>query len=281
MNVLPPVHPNPGIRVGYRSKLERAIDAMNNSISYWLGARFKENPVSSARVRDTLRELGRRWQSNFDELAPDLAREFGHTALNHTTRRIQRMLSDAGWTVEFKPTVPLQNIMRAAVAENVNLITSLPAQHLHSVNGIVFRGVMAGGDLGTMTKQLQQRADTTRERAAFIARDQNSKLTAVITRERQQQAGIQQAIWMHSSAGVHPRREHVLFAAGRWTGSAGKGPLYDPIAGVDFENGEGVVWPGTAINCRCTSRILLPGFETRASMTTPTGLYEKSIERAR
>jgi uncharacterized protein with gpF-like domain len=258
--VLPPIVPSAGVAAVYRSKLTKSVDRMNNSLDYWLGVRWEEDPVAAGRVLATMKELGHRWQSHFDELAPDVAGQWGGRAEKHTTNRIKQLLDDAGWTVEFKVSPQVQAIMDSAVQENVGLIRSIAAEHLQRVEGIVMRNVQKGSDLRTMTRELHEQFDVPLKRAAFIARDQNSKMGSAITRARQMQAGIKRARWMHSNvtAPGHFRPEHLSFSRGEHSPGA-KGPIYIVADGAYLEGR----WthPGFEINCRCTSRIILEGFE--------------------
>jgi uncharacterized protein with gpF-like domain len=92
----------------------------------------------------------------------------------------------------------------------------------------------------------------TKRRAALISRDQNNKATAVITRVRQQELGVAEAIWVHSTAGKTPRPTHVKAGRERVRYAIAEG-WYDPH---EKKN----VWPGELINCRCVSRAVIPGF---------------------
>ena len=94
--LLPPLHPNAGVAAVYRSKLERAIGRMNNSLDYWLRRRWEEDPRHARRIIATMRELGRRWQSHFDEIAPDVAGQWGARSLAHTTNKMEQLLDGAG-----------------------------------------------------------------------------------------------------------------------------------------------------------------------------------------
>jgi uncharacterized protein with gpF-like domain len=258
--VLPPVHPNAGVVAVYRSRLWRAIDRMNNSLDYWLSARWREDPRAANRIIDTMKELGNRWQSNFDEIAPDVAGQWGARSAAHSTQRIEQLLDQAGWTVQFKVSPEIQAVMNSAVTENVGLIKSIASQHLQRVEGIVMRGVQKGNDLNTVQKELQQQFDLPKKRAALIARDQTFKLNSVVTKTRQAQAGIKRAVWMHSNitAPGHFRPEHLAFSRGYHTPGA-KGPIYEVEKGAYLENRW--TWPGFEINCRCSSRPVIEGFE--------------------
>jgi SPP1 gp7 family putative phage head morphogenesis protein len=254
-----PLHPNAGIAASYRRALERLIDEMNNSLLYWLTARWRDDPPQLAMdeswisgLRRTMRVLQRRWQSRFDEMAPKLAAHFAESVADRSTANLRRVLDEGGMTVDFKLSPHVRIVHGAVVAENVQLIKSIAQEHLTDVQGIVMRSVTTGRDLEHLARELRERFDVPKARAELIARDQNNKASAVITRARQQEVGIDQAIWVHSHAGKHPRPEHVAFAAGRLGG-----PVYDVAKGAFLE---GVwTWPGVEINCRCFSRPVLPG----------------------
>ncbi|MNL73442.1 Phage Mu protein F like protein [compost metagenome] len=96
---------------------------------------------------------------------------------------------------------------------------------------------------------MEKRYAVTKRRAALIARDQNNKATAAITRVRQQGLGIKQAKWMHSRGGKKPRQSHV----------EANGQLYDVDKGMYIDG----AWirPGELINCRCVAQSVIPGFE--------------------
>lgn len=142
----------------------------------------------------------------------------------------------------------MRDALEATVAENVSLIKSIGSQYLTAIEGHVMRSVTTGRDLAPLARRLELQYGVTRRRAALIARDQNNKATAVITRERQNELGIK-AIWLHSAGGKEPRPTHV----------ANSGKVYDPKEGwFDPDVGEHI-WPGTLINCRCVSKSVIPG----------------------
>jgi uncharacterized protein with gpF-like domain len=75
------------------------------------------------------------------------------------------------------------------------------------------RSVQSGRDLVQLTKDMQEQFGVTHRRAAFIARDQNNNATAAMTRARQDELRLNEAIWVHSGAGKHPRPTHVAMQA--------------------------------------------------------------------
>jgi SPP1 gp7 family putative phage head morphogenesis protein len=147
-------------------------------------------------------------------------------------------------------TPAMRDIIQATVHENVSLIKSIPRQYLTQVEGLTMRSVQSGRDLGFLAKGLQKQFGVTKKRAALIARDQNNKATTMLNRARQTELGITEAIWVHSSAGKKPRPTHVKMNGKRYDVSEG---MYDSHEGR-------YVLPGELINCRCTSRSVIPGF---------------------
>jgi len=276
--ILPPIRSNAGTTALYRKKLIRLIAEMHESVLYWLSASYKANEPVIAQdelpaeaLRRAVQQLSRRWQKQFDEAAPKLAKYFAKAANQRSARQLQRILAEAGFSVEFKMTRAMQDVMKASVNEQVSLIRSIPQKYFADVQGAVMRSVSAGRDLESLVKEIGPKVDLKRinqgrkpgeaqksyaartaRRAAFIARDQNNKMTAVFTRVRQQEAGISRAIWVHSGGGKEPRPSHV--AAGR------RKQEYDVTEGWYDPDVEKHIFPGELPNCRCVSRAVITGF---------------------
>lgn len=255
---LRPVRPNAGIEADYRRRLAALIDEMAASVLYWARAAYNQNePVLAAMddvspsidISQAIRALARRWQRKINALAPKLARYFAESVAKRSDDALRKMLRDAGMTVRFKQTPAMRDVMGATVRQNVTLIKSIPQQSLSKVEAAVMRSVQEGRDLATLTKTLQDEFAVTRRRAAFIARDQNNKATSALHRVRQIELGIEEAIWLHSGGGREPRPAHVAM----------KGKTYDVVKGMWDEDEKLWVHPGQLINCRCVSRIIVPG----------------------
>lgn len=252
--VLPGVQPNQGLEAAYRKRLDALIDEMHKSIVYWLKASYRANAPEMAKdaspaieLRDAFRKLSRRWQKRFDDAAPDLAKYFTSHAAGRADNALKDILKRAGFSVEFNLTREANDVLQATMSEQVGLIKSIASQHLTEVQGLVMRSVADGRDLGALAKGLEDRYGITKRRAALIARDQNQKATATITRVRQDSLGITEAVWMHSHAGKHPRPSHVAANGKRYTIKEG---MY--LDGV-------WTWPGREIGCRCVSKSVIPG----------------------
>lgn len=257
--VLRPVHPNKGIELAFRNRLIKLIDEMNNSVVYWLKAEYRANPPVMAQdrnpaqeLRAAIRRLVARWERNFDEAAPRLAQYFATAVRSRSDAALNKILRDGGFSVKFTMTRAMKDVMDATITEQVSLIKSIPRHYLTQVEGVVMRSVQTGRDLGQLTKDLQQQFGVTRRRAATIARDQNNKATASMTRVRQVQLGITEAIWVHSGGGNHPRPTHLKAGRDQQRYEVSKGWL-DPAVGKH-------IFPGELINCRCVSKPVIKGF---------------------
>lgn len=253
---LRPVHANVGIEAAYRKRLDRLIDEMQRSLVYWLTAAYRRNVPEIAQdespamaLTKMMRRLARQWQRRFDQAAQPVATEFAETSMSAADISLRNALRQKGFSVQFQLTRAANDVFQATVQENVGLIKSIAAEHLQDVQGMVMRSVTQGRDLEGLVEDLQKRYGVTKRRAAFIARDQNNKATATITRVRQQGLGIKQAKWRHSRGGKHPRKSH----------QDADGEVYDVDKGMLID-GE-YIRPGELPNCRCVAISIIPGFD--------------------
>jgi uncharacterized protein with gpF-like domain len=226
-------------------------------------------------LRAALRKWGGLWVSKFDKLSLDLGKRFAKKSFGITQTQMRAAFKDAGFTVKFQPTPATAAAFQATVAEQVNLIKSIPAEYLKAVETKVWNSVMHGQDMHALSRDLRETYGITRDRAALIARDQTNKAKATIERARRQELGITHAIWQHSAGGKTPRATHVAMS--------GKAYL---IAQGSWDSAEGAyVLPGQLINCRCSSKAIIPAFETieQATAKSPrnTPLLNAARNRAR
>lgn len=252
---LPAIRPNLGLQAAYQERLDALIKAMQADIMRQVPAAYEENPPEMAQdalpartMRALMQRLSLKWQHRFDAAAPELAEYFSLAVADRSTRQLKAILRKAGFSVNFKLTAEVRDIVQATIGENVSLIKSIPSEHFTQIEGDVMRSVAKGGDLAPLAQKLEHQYGVTNRRAALIARDQNRKATATISRARQLEAGLEEAIWLHSRGGKTPRKSHVAYSGKRY--SIREGAL------IDGER----IWPGEKINCKCVPKPLLPGF---------------------
>lgn len=274
---LPPIPSSHAAETAYRDKLDAAVRLMARSYRYWLGARYREaleenldagvitedTPTAASehaqdagptwsrnRLFKELDRLRNYWDNYFADLAKKLAGDTVNALYKANKVAWQGQVRKAGFDIAMQLTKPQAAILDVSVRENVSLIKSIPQQFHTAVEGAVSRGFVAGRDLNAIATEIGKHEGITTRRAAFIARDQSNKLTAQMNSARQNQLGLHWAVWRHSSAGKEPRAGHVRASREEW--------IYDTQVGIDFGDGFGYVLPGTAINCRCGGRTLIP-----------------------
>lgn len=257
--VLRAVYPNAGYEALLRRKLLDLIDEMANSYRYWIRACYRahkpimaQDDIPARELERALKGLGKRWEKRFNEAAPELARYFATAIERRSSDNLRYILKKGGITVKFRMTRAMRDALEATIAENVGLIRSIPQQYHTEVQGLVMRSVTAGRKLDEVTRELRQRYMLTRKRAALIARDQNNKATAVMTRARQQEVGVEEAVWLHSHGGKVPRKTHLANSGKRYKIAEG---WFDPDPRVRKR-----IWPGELINCRCVTKSVVKGF---------------------
>lgn len=260
------IQTNEGVRAWYRQQLVALAQRMRDDIERKLkktypsvAERLRQTPKTAldddpiVQLRTVLRIWGRLWQRRFDDMARDIAKAFADKSRRHLDAAFRKRLKDAGFTVTFRPTERMTSAYRAVVAENVNLIRSIPAQFLKDVQSSVWTSAMNGGSMGQLSTQIREKYGVSYRRAAFIARDQVAKSKSTLENARRAELGITEAIWVHSSAGKTPRPTHVAMNGKRYELAKG---MYDSAVGKAVQVGE-------LPNCRCTSRAILPSRFTK------------------
>lgn len=250
-----PVHANRGTEARYRRRMLALIEEMHTSVMHWIAATYRKAPPVIAldarpvkTMQKQLADLAKQWIRRFDESAPKIAEAYLKGSFKHTDSAMRAALKDAGWAIKFEMSPTVREAFEASLAENVGLIKSIPEQYLQQVQGAVMRSYARGRDLETLVKSLKRIYPVTQRRAVLITRDQSNKANSVVTRARQLELGIIEAVWMHSHGGKEPRPTHVAMSGNRYKVAEG---MYDPAVKRN-------IFPGELINCRCTARSVLP-----------------------
>lgn len=232
------IKPNLGIERAYLKELRSILLRIKKDIN---GAK----DTNTTKFGNRIDYLLDRWQNRLGKLGIKLAKRFIRSSRTTYDKQFMNEIRKAGFTVKFRLNDDIEKVLDGAIAQNVGLIKSLGTEYLERVQQQVWEGVTNGYDLGQISKNLVDAYGISDRRAAFIARDQGAKAHAVIERERRKEAGITQAVWLHSHAGKTPRPSHVR----------ANGKVFDIEKGL-YLDGEWLL-PGTIYNCRCGSRSLL------------------------
>jgi SPP1 gp7 family putative phage head morphogenesis protein len=245
------------IQAWYYDQLRCLLESMASSMQLHIAAAWKANTPgfglaqdasSPVKLKRTMSKWGSQWISKFDAMSTEIARKFADKSQRHVANSNAAIFRAAGFTVKFQPTKAAKEAYKATIAQNVGLIRNLPQAYYNGIRNDVWESVMKGSDLDALNKSLRKRYRMTLRRAALISRDQNAKARSLMENIQHRELGITQALWQHSHAVREPRPSHLAF----------DGKIYDLKKGAFLD---GVwTWPGVEINCRCSSRPIIPGF---------------------
>lgn len=227
---LQPLIPSRAIANTYARELSALIRAMINDYRGVVDIyRDKRGQITgddawlTTDVEQRFARLGKKWQSEFEKYAkgkaPALIRKILRQSDTQVKRILKNHLSDKyfeliGNTVP----MPLRQVMRANVAENVALIKSIPVQFAERIEGAIYRAITGGGTLKEITSVLHKSGAKSLRRAKLIAGDQTRKVFTTLAVKRMEQVGIQKYKWVHTHAGKTHRPYHLR----KWDGVSGK-----------------------------------------------------------
>lgn len=198
-----------------RTRLDEALRNYKRTLTPWAEA------VARAMLADVSRRNHRAWR--------DLSEQMGF--------ELRRERETSAWGVA----------MRAELARQVELITSLPTDAAHRVHELSI-GQLYGGDRGEeLVRQILRTGEVTRSRAELIARTEVGRASSTMLKVRAEEFGSTGYIWRTAHdrdvRPLHKRLEGTLHA---WDDP--------PVSG---ENGERSL-PGGIYNCRCYAEPVIP-----------------------
>lgn len=250
---LPPIHPNLGVERWYKRELMKIINEIQSEVKADIVANYKSqsNAVAMDGFSDWLGHsidyLMDKWNNKLNALSEQVAQLFVTKSVHNYDNQLKKHLRKAGFTVKLQMSPYTEEMLKAAIGENVGLIKSIGVQYLGKVEQSVWASVKGGFDLATLAQELQHAHHITKNRAELIARDQGAKANALIEMARRKELGITRAVWRHSSAGREPRESH----------KKADGTVYDIDKGC-FIDGE-FIQVSQKINCRCFSLAVIDG----------------------
>lgn len=200
----------------------------------------------TAAASKLLRRLASSFTALFTERAGGLAEALAKGVSDVSAQQLGESLKQVSGGVTLKTDVVsgvVADVVKASVRENVALIKSIPSTYFEKIQGDVMRSIQTGRGMADLQPAIENLGETTKKRAALIARDQTSKATTSINRARMQGLGIKKFEWLHSGGGKEPRPLHKDVLNGKIFS------LDDPPV-IDDRTGERGL-PGVLINCRC------------------------------
>lgn len=256
---------NISLQVWYRKELLKHIRKMAEKTEKELVKAWRQNTPKmtleaeqavgdaspAASLAKVLNSLQYYFRTHFQTLADRVSRKFASRAESGASVSLKSILKEEGFTVNFRLTRQMNDILQAIIAENVGLIKSIPSEYFSQIQTIVMQGVKNGRDLEYIKSELLKRYQITERRAQIIARDQTNKATQAISRSRVMETGITTARWVHIPGAKTSRETHKAF----------DGQIFDIRKGMYDRDAGRYVQPGELINCSCRFRLVVPSTE--------------------
>ncbi len=140
---------------------------------------------------------------------------------------------------------PTGEAMRASLARQVNLITSLPLDAAERVHKLTIEGLTNSTRASEIAKEIMKSGSVTTSRANLIARTEVSRTATELTRARAQYIGSEGYFWTTSKDGdVRPSHKKMQGKFVRWDDP----PTLDNMVGH----------AGALPNCRCFPNVQIP-----------------------
>lgn len=137
---------------------------------------------------------------------------------------------------------PTGQVMRALMAEQVTLITSIPIDAAERVHRLTLEGIEDSTRSSEISKMIQASGEVARSRADLIARTEVSRASTALTEARARGIGSTHYIWRTSGDGA-VRSGHKAME--------GKVCAWDEPPEVEEDGRVMRFHPGQIWNCRC------------------------------
>lgn len=249
-----PLNPNAASEIRYYKQLAALIDVMTD-ISKSTLIRFYDTPHAEeffaqdatvgAQAKILMNAMWKKFEELFNLRAKPIAVDVVKQGSKASQASLKGSLKQLSGGLTLKTDIlsgPLKDIVTAGIAENVDLIKSIPEQYHKNISGAVYRSITTGNGLKDLIPYLDRYKGVTLRRAKFIAEDQTRKVFNTINKGRMQELGVGQYEWLHTGGSQHPRPLHVKMS--------GKVYSFDKPPVIDERTGERGM-PGQLPNCRC------------------------------
>lgn len=258
---------NASVEHRYTSALETLVKRMTAEVNRELAALFKTDAAAAhfeigmdaniaSQARIVMSYLAKKFTDMFNKQSKQLAEQMINGVNRESGVNVTRSLKEIAPTIRIdsrKISEPVKTVMKASIAENVDLIKSIPQQYLSGVQQAVMRSITTGNGMADLKPFLEKQGGITERRARNIANDQTRKAYNSLNRARMEQAGITKFEWVHSAGGKDPRPLHMNnYPAGLNGGIFS----FDDLPVIDERTGERGI-PGQAPMCRCRMRPLI------------------------
>lgn len=141
---------------------------------------------------------------------------------------------------------PIGHVVQKSMAEQVDLIKSIPRSAAERVHKLAFEMAPGGKRAETMINMIMDQGKVSRSRAELIARTETGRLSTEFTKARAEHIGSTHFIWRTAGDGnVRESHRRLNGKAFRWDEPPECDPGYHAL-------------PGAIFNCRCYAEPIYP-----------------------
>ena len=189
----------------------------------------------------------------YAQLLPPWAEHVGQRMIEDVAARDFKTWMDASQEIGVAlrheiETAPTGVAMRAALADQVHLIQSIPKEAAQRVHELTVEARISGRRAESIAEEILATSDVTRSRVNLIARTETARTATELTSARAKHLGCTHFRWLAVMDADTRQRHRKLH---------GRIFSFDdpPVIGEKGERG----LPGSIYNCRCTLEPLLSG----------------------
>ena len=223
---------------------KKAIEAVNKTVvprlSAIIATRRRDLKLDSYPEQITIQMMMAKEQFDMATASVDLSaytESYGGKLARQNATAMDKQFNAGLGLIPVAPEPWLMPMLNEFVAQNTQLITSIPAQYFEKVETAIRVNVANGASVETTRKAIMKAGVQSYNRAQLIACDQTGKFFGQLTKQRNEAVGITKFVWHHSGL-PNGREEHIANDGKSFSWSKG--------------DAEGSI-PGSEINCRCSS----------------------------
>ena len=262
-----PLNFNVGLQRWYVRELTKLVDDLTTEVFEEIKPLYKEYQYqisldasisSQARIKlNSLRDLfEKKFKDRGKKFAENMVRKTNRYSQQTFWRMMKEMFKDktelkkeGGYLLKGSIVTPeKEEVIKALVYENVNLITNLQTHYFEQITGAVMRSIQSGEGVSYVEKELLKYKGMTKRRARNVALDQTRKAYNSINMRNMQDAGVKKFEWIHSGGSQKPRKYHMEnYPKGLNHG------IFDLDKGAPNEEGKSpsFIYPGQEPYCHC------------------------------
>lgn len=221
--------------------VEQVQDALVEAYNFATGQAFDAPAAQDPELQRRLRDIEDRLGDVADSAAwGSIAEESVRPIINRVSVQFENEIERIAGVTPFRQSNQLENFARGVIADQVDLIKTLPKRHFEDIEDLVFKAVDEGWSTDRLAGSIPRSGSNARFNATRIARDQTGRVTGELTKKRHNQAGLKRGVW-DTIGDTRVRPDHERLNGRTFIWEEGAGPA-------------GII-PGEEIMCRCVAQV--------------------------